>query len=349
MKRNGNQPANRRRWLIAGVVALGLALLLWPSLQRLSYNAWLGAVASGLCFSFVAVGVYISFRVLNFPDLTVDGSLPLGAAVSAAMILNGSPPGLTLLAAGAAGALAGVATALIATRLHIHSLLASILTTTALFSINLHIMGKSNIPLLNEETIFTPFYPPVAGLLETWGGAELARYASNLLTILLVGLLAAVVKLLFDWLMRTEVGLGLQATGSNPQMVRALGTNTDWMYILGLAIGNGLVGLSGAVFAQYQGFADINMGTGLIIAGLAAVILGETLFQPRRMATATLAVIAGMVIYRLAIAAALNISVALPSGQTLKVDPLDIKLATALLVLTALWLTRFQNQTKRTG
>lgn len=333
-----------KRWLpIAAAIGL-LAILLAPSLQRLSYNVWLGAIAAGLAFSFVAIGTMLSFRVLNVPDLTLDGSLPLGAAISASMIMAGYDPFLSLLAASLAGALAGVTTALITTRLHIHSLLASILTTTALFSINLHIMGKSNIPLLDARTIFTPFAGPFQQLMRSWGGETLGRSANNLLAILLLGLLVLVIKLAFDWFMRTEIGLALRATGSNPQMVRSLGINTDRMIILGLAIGNGLVGLSGAIFAQYQGFADINMGMGLIIAGLAAVILGEVFFQPRRIVVASSAVILGMVIYRLAIAAALNISFPLPGGVTLRIDPLDIKLATAVLVLAALGLTRWQNK-----
>jgi len=321
---------------LALVVLLFVAALA-PSLGRLSYNAWLGAAATGLSFSFVALGVWLSFRILDVPDLTLDGSLPLGAAVSAALILQGWHPAWTLLIAALAGGLAGVVTALITTRLHIHSLLASILTTTALFSINLHIMGRSNIPLLNEPTIFTGFSAALHGWLAALGGVELSRYANNLLAIGMVGLLVVLVKLLFDWLMRTEIGLALKATGDNRQMMRALGINPDWMILLGLGLANALVGLSGAIFAQYQGFADINMGVGLIIAGLAAVILGETFFRPRRVATASLAVVLGMVIYRLAITAALNVSIPLPGGGALHIDPLDVKLATALLVLVALW------------
>jgi putative ABC transport system permease protein len=295
----------------------------------------------------VAVGVYLSFRVLDYPDLTIDGSLPLGAAVAASMITAGWSPYLTLPAAALAGALAGLATALIATRLRIHSLLASILTTTALFSINLHIMGRSNIPLLNEPTIFTRLTPLVRGLLVAAGGAEAARYTSNLTAILLVGLMVLAIKIMIDGFMRTEIGLGLQAAGNNPQMARAVGIPTDNMALLGLALSNALVGLSGAIFAQYQGFADINMGMGLIIAGLAAVILGETFFRPRSVPAATTAAILGMLIYRLVIAAALNIAVPLPGGGALRIDPLDVKLATALLVLAALWLTRLQKGAKR--
>ncbi len=240
------------------------------------------------------------------------------------------------------GALAGTATALIATRLRIHSLLASIITATALLSINLRIMGRSNVPLLDEELIFTPLVVPFRGLMLDMGGDPLARLAKNLLNILLVGTLVLVVKVLFDRLMHTEVGFALRATGDNPRMVRSLGTDTDKVIVLGLALSNGLVGVSGAIFAQYQGFADASMGFGLLIAGLAAVILGETLFRPKRLAAATSAVIAGMVIYRLAIAAALSAAIPLPGGESLRIAAQDVKLATAVLVLAALWFTRGQ-------
>lgn len=341
----GSARARRRViWLLVGLAA---AALIAPSLARLSYNAWLGAAAAGLCFAPVAMGVYLSFRVLDYPDLTIDGSLPLGAAVSAAMITSGWDPYYTLPAAALAGSLAGLVTALIATRMRIHSLLASILTTTALFSINLHVMGRSNIPLLNEPTIFARFTPGLKSLLSGAGGPDAVRYTGNLAAIALAGLVVVLIKIVFDWFMRTEYGLGLQAAGNNPQMARALGVPTDRMALFGLALSNALVGLSGAIFAQYQGFADINMGTGLIIAGLAAVILGETFFRPRGVAAATAAVIFGMIIYRLVIAAALNIAVPLPGGETLRIDPLDVKLATSVLVLAALWITRLQKGAKR--
>jgi putative ABC transport system permease protein len=270
--------------------------------------------------------------------------LPLGAAITATLITAGVSPYLTLPIAFAAGAIAGTVTALIATRLRIHSLLASILVTTALFSINLRIMGKSNIPLLNTDTIFTPFEDAWRALMESIGGETLARMSTNLLAILVFLVLVIICKTSLDWFMRTEVGLALRATGDNPQMIRALGANTDTMIILGLALSNGMVGLSGSLIAQYQGFADVNMGIGLIIAGLAAVILGETLFRPKHFATASTAVIIGMILYRIAIAAALTISVPLPNGGTLTIDAQDVKLATAVLVFVALWFTHIQNK-----
>ncbi len=329
-------------------IAIGLFLLLiLPALRNLSFNVWFGSLATGLCFAFVALGVLISFRVLDFPDLTIDGSFPLGAALAAVLISNGVNPLFTLPAAFVGGALAGIATAAIATRLRIHSLLASILVTTALISINLRIMGRSNIPLLNAETIFSPLAKPFRDWLAGWDNPTLLRLSSSLLVILLVGLLVWAVKASFDWLMRTEVGLAMRATGDNSQMIRALGVNTNRLILLGLALSNGLVGLSGAIFAQYQGFADVNMGMGLIIAGLAAVIIGETLLRPQRIARATTAVIIGMVLYRMAIAAALNIQLPLPGGGALRIEAQDVKLATAVLVLLALSLSHKQQQKRK--
>lgn len=340
-----SQPRSKwRQWAVIFVLVGFIVLLIAPSVRQMSFNVWLGAIAAGLGFGFVAMGVYISFRVLDFPDLTIDGSFPLGAALAATLITAGVSPYLTLPVAVAGGALAGVATAVIATRLKIHSLLASILVTTGLISINLRIMGRSNIPLLNEETIFTPFADPFRALLLRVGGEQIARMSNNILAILLFLVATVVVKWLLDYFMHTEVGLTMRATGDNPQMVRALGGNTNRMIILGLAISNGLVGLAGALIAQYQGFADVNMGLGLIIAGLAAVILGETLFRPLTERAATRAVVLGMVIYRIAIAAALTISVPLPWGGSFSVDAQDVKLATALLVLIALWFTHVQKR-----
>jgi putative tryptophan/tyrosine transport system permease protein len=337
------------RGLGTAVFILFLILLFAPSIRTLSFNVWVGSVATGLCLAFVAIGVYITFRILDFPDLTIDGSFPLGAALAATFIVGGGNPYLTLPLAFAGGALAGMATAVIATRLRIHSLLASILTTTALLSINLRIMGQSNIPLLNSSTIFTPLAGPFRQFLAGWSGEALLKIANNLLTVLFVGLIVLVVKLLFDRFMYTEVGLAMRATGDNAQMMRALGTNTNHILVLGLGISNGLVGMSGAIFAQYQGFADVNMGVGLIIAGLAAVIVGETIFRPRHIHSATTAVILGMIIYRLTIAAALNIKLPLPGGEVFRIGAQDVKLATAVLVLIALWMTHAQKNKKRSN
>ncbi|MCB0193938.1 MAG: ABC transporter permease [Anaerolineae bacterium] len=319
-----------------------------------SWNIWLGAVAQGLGYGAVAIGVYLTFRILDFPDLTIDGSFPLGAAISSALIIAGWSAYLSLPVAFIGGALAGVATGLIHTRLNINGLLASILVLTGAFTINLRIMGQSNIPLLEADTVFSPFKPFFRELfIEQWDRAWI-RVHTNILSIVVFLALIIFIKYAVDWFLHTELGLAMRATGDNPQMIRSLGVNTDGMKILGLAISNGLVGLSGALMAQYQGFADVNVGAGLIIAGLAAVIIGETLFRPKSIAGATFAVVAGMIVYRLAIALALIVQIPLPgTEETFKLEATDVKLATALLVLFALAIPQIQRQRqqrrRRTG
>jgi len=291
------------------------------------------------------MGGYLTCRVLNFPDLTIDGSFPLGAAVASAIIVAGGNAYITLPVAFVAGGLAGAATGLIHTRLQINGLLASILVMIGTFTINLRIMGQANIPLLNSETILTPYKPFFRELfIEQWDKAWL-RVHANVLSILVFFILIIVLKLAFDWFLHTEMGLALRATGDNPQMIRALGVNTDRMKILGLALSNGMVGLSGALLAQYQGFADVNAGTGLIIAGLAAVIIGETLLRPKSIAWATTAVVVGMIVYRVAIALALIIEMPIPgTEESFKLEATDVKLATALLVLVALGIPQIQRR-----
>lgn len=270
------------------------------------------AIELGLIYAIMALGVYVTFRILDFPDLTVDGSFTTGAAVAAISITNGVNPYLTFLMAFAAGFLAGVITGLLHTKGRINGLLAGILTQVALYSINLRIMSSPNIPLLGEDTALTPL--KTAGLM---GGAGS------------IGIFAAVAILLslgLVWFLHTDLGLALQATGDNEKMIRSYGVNTDNQKILGLALSNGLVGLCGAVVAQYQGFADIGMGIGLIIAGLASVILGQAILGTRTILVAVLAVILGSVLYRVAI------QLALMAG----LDPNDMKLISAVLVVIAL-------------
>ncbi|MCY4104287.1 MAG: ABC transporter permease [bacterium] len=342
------RPAGRRRSAPAlsralpGAVTGGALAALWFSAGGASSaGVWIGAVALGLCLALVAVGVYITFRVLNFPDLTIDGTYPLGAAVSAVLIVHGFPAWPTLAVAFVAGGCFGALTALLATKLRLHSLLASILVATALFSINLRIQGKANIPLLSETTIFTPISDGARRATVAAFGDGAARHSNNLLTIVLVGLLVVAVKLVFDAFNRSEIGLNLRGTGDNPQMMRTLGRNTDQYVVLGVAISNALVAVAGAIVAQFQGFADVNMGFGLIIAGLASVILGDVVFRPRRVSTGTLSAIAGMILYRTAIAAALVIRVPVPGGESFRLEAGDIKLATAVLVLGMLWFSGF--------
>lgn len=338
-------------WAIVFLLAL-LAFILWePLIERLSqtsWNVWLGALAQGLGFGAVAMGVYLTFRVLDFPDLTIDGSFPLGAALASALIIQGVNAYVTLPLAFVIGALAGVATGLIHTRLNINGLLASILVMTGVFTINLRIMGQANIPLLNANTIFTPVKPFFRDLfIEQWDKAWI-RVHANVMSIIVFFVIILLLKLALDWFLHTELGLALRATGDNAQMIRALGVNTDRMKILGLGLSNGLVGLSGALLAQYQGFADVNSGAGLIIAGLAAVIIGETLFHPKTIAWASFAVVIGMIVYRVAIALALIIEFPIPGlEEPLKLEATDVKLATALLVLIALGIPQIQRRRRQ--
>ena len=281
----------------------------------MSLIAFLGAIETGLLFGLVALGVFLSFRVLNFPDLTVDGSLPLGAAVAATLIVSGWNPYAATFVAMIAGAMAGMVTALLNIRLRILHLLASILTMIGLWTINLRIMGKPNQPLLGEVTIFTPFE-----------GLGLPYYWLNPLVFVVIVVAA---KLLVDAFLASEVGLSMRATGVNPRMARAQGIRTGVMILSGMAISNALVALAGALFAQVQGAADISMGVGVIVVGLAAVIVGEAVMSTRTIFLATLACIAGSIIYRLVIVVALN-------ADFIGLQAQDLKLITAVLVVLAM-------------
>jgi putative ABC transport system permease protein len=332
----------RSRLALILVVALPILLALQALGVTNSLGIWLGAVATGLCLALIGVGVYITFRILDFPDLTIDGTFPLGAAISATMITAGYSPWLTLPVASLAGAVFGACTAVIATKFRIHSLLASIIVATGLLSINLRIMGRSNIPLLNTASIFSAFSDPFKAFLVMRFGEGAARHANNLLAIIVVGLIVILCKLAFDAFSQTEVGMAMRATGDNAKMIKALGRNPDHFLILGVTISNAIVALSGAIMAQFQGFADINMGLGLIIAGLASVIIGETILRPDSIRAATVAAILGMIAYRISIAAALTLRFPLPAGGFIRIEATDVKLATALLVLITLWLTNLR-------
>jgi putative ABC transport system permease protein len=238
----------------------------------------------GLIYSLVALGVLISFRLLRFPDLTVDGSFALGGAVCATLIAHGCNPYLATLAATAAGALAGLATGLLNVKLKIMDLLASILVMTALYSINLRIMSGPNIPLISEPTVFTSLQP-----------AALTNYDYVFRPLLLM-VIVVVGKLLLDAFFATQRGLAIRATGSNPRMARAQGINTGAAVLLGMAVSNALVSLAGALFAQSQGGSDSSMGIGTIVIGLAAVIVGESILPSRRLTLATLAVVLGAIV-----------------------------------------------------
>lgn len=257
----------------------------------------------------------ISFRMLNFPDLTVDGSFPLGGAVAATLISAGVDPFTSTLAATVAGALAGAITGWLNVRLKIMDLLASILMMIALYSVNLRIMGKPNVPLINNATVFTVLQPP-----------GLSDYVSRPLLLLV---LVIVIKFILDWFFSTQMGLAMRATGSNPRMARSQGVATGNMILGGMAISNALVALAGALFAQSQGGSDISMGIGTIVIGLAAVIVGESVMPSRRLVIVTLAVIVGAVLYRFFIALALN-------ADFIGLQAQDLNLVTAVLVTIAL-------------
>lgn len=274
-----------------------------------------GALEIGLIFGLVALGVLISFRILRFPDLTVDGSFPLGGATAATLISMGWDPFSATLVATFAGALAGMVTGFLNIKLKIMDLLASILMMIALYSINLRIMGRPNVPLITEPTVFSILQP-----------GALADYVARPL-ILIVVVIAA--KLVLDWYFSTQTGLAMRATGSNPRMARSHGVATGTMVLVGMAISNALCALAGALFAQSQGGADISMGIGTIVIGLAAVIVGESILPSRRMMIITLSVIVGAVLYRFFIALALN-------ADFLGLKAQDLNLVTAVLVTVAL-------------
>lgn len=264
-----------------------------------------GSLESGMIYAIMALGVYITFRILNFPDLTVDGSFTTGGAIAAVMITGGGSPVIATIAAFFGGLIAGVCTGLLHTKGKINALLAGILMMIALYSINLRIMDKSNIPMLGMDTLLTNV---------------------KLLTVLPIAVL--VIKLALDWFLRTDIGLALRATGDNPRMIRSFGVNTDNTIIIGVSLSNGLVALSGALIAQYSAFTEITMGVGMIVIGLASVIIGEALFGARTVVRATLAVALGAVVYRLIVALALRVGV----------EATDMKLMTALIVIIALTL-----------
>lgn len=287
----------------------------------MSQIAFLGAVELGLVYAFVGIGVYLAFRVLDFPDLTVDGSFPLGAAVAGVLIVSGIDPWSASLAAILAGACAGLVTATLNQRFGILHLLASILTMIALFSINLRVMGRPNIALINQPTILSPFY-----------GLGLPDHYVRPLVVLVLVVVAVILVARF---LNSDFGLAMRATGVNPRMARAQGVSTGVHIYVGMALANGLVGLAGALFAQTNGFADVTTGIGTIVVGLAAVIVGETLFRPRFVIWALIGCVVGSVLYRIAIQFAL-------SADAIGLQASDLNLVTAILVAVALILPRLR-------
>jgi putative ABC transport system permease protein len=275
---------------------------------KLSLSFWLGIIQQGLLFGVMGLGIYLTFRVLNYADLSVEGTFTLGAAVVCTTIIKGFDPLAGTILAVIAGALAGTITGILHTRFKITPLLSGILTMTALYSINLRIMGKANISLLRQETLIT--------YIQGWG---LDKNSA----VLVLGLLTAALVLIgLNYFLKTELGLALRATGDNEQMIRSLGVNTDLAKVFGLALSNALVALSGALIAQLNNFADANMGLGMLVIGLASVIIGEVLFGANAFPRALVAVVLGSTAYRLIIGIALIIG--LPAT--------DLKLVSAILV-----------------
>ncbi|WP_054025328.1 ABC transporter permease [Bacillus sp. FJAT-28004] len=263
-----------------------------------------GAIESGLLYALMALGVYITFRILDFPDLTVDGSFTTGAAIGTVMTVNGTAPWIAVLCAFVGGAIAGTCTGLLHTKGKINGLLSGIIMMIALYSINLRILGKPNVSLRGQENLF-----------------------SNVSTLIVMIVFVIVVKLVLDLFFRTDLGLSLRATGDNSRMIRSFGANTDITTIFGVALSNSLVATSGALVAHYNKYADNSMGIGMIVIGLASVIIGEAVFGSRTIFRATLAVILGSIIYRIIYAFALRVE---------WLDASDMKLITAVIIIFAL-------------
>jgi putative ABC transport system permease protein len=292
----------------------------------------IGALTIGFILALLALGVYISFRIFDFADMSGEGTITLGASVSAVMLVNGCDPVVATLAAPLAGAVAGAITGIIATRFHINRLLSGILTMTALYSVNLRIMGKSNVPLMHGKNLIA-----TAG---NWGESLVGRPAlfiagwevpaRDAVLLLVVPALILVLCLLLYVFFRTDLGTSMRATGDNAQMIRAVGVDDSLMIILGLAVSNGLIALAGSLLAQYQGFADVQMGIGMVVWGLASVIIGEALVGTRQLGFALIGAIMGSVLFRLLVAIALRWGL----------NPNDLKLITAGFVFLALILPK---------
>ncbi|MCR6545761.1 ABC transporter permease [Dehalobacterium formicoaceticum] len=275
-------------------------------------SIFLGTVEQGLLWSLMVLGIYMTYRVLDYADLTVEGSFTLGAAMAARLIFDGYDPVLATLLAIFSGAIAGVITGILHTQFRIAPLLSGILSMIALYSINLRIMGKANISLLRLDTVISKI--TAMGVPEDW-------------SVLVMGIFVAAAVVVILWLfLNTEIGLAMRATGDNPQMIRSLGANTNVMKIIGLSLSNALVALSGALVAQYQNFADVGMGIGTIVVGLASVIIGEVLFGTKSVIRTLIAVVLGSLVYRMVVAGVLQMGL----------NPNDLRLLTALIVTLAL-------------
>lgn len=291
------------------------------------FNVNIGSIGQGLSYSLVGVAVFLTFRILDFPDLSVDGSFPIGGAVCATMIVAGTQAEVSLLAAFFAGAMTGLVTALINQLFNIEGLLASIIVITGAYTITLRIMDSSNLPLMGERTILTPYQRPMrAWIVETLGD-EARRQSNNLVEIIVFSVVVISTILILNWFMHTELGLAIRASGRNSQMVRALGMDHRVMVVMVLMISNGLAGMAGALAVQQLGFADVALGFGVIIRGLAAVMIGEVLLSPKTIGQRILASAIGMVVFDVSRAWVFT-ALDLPTS--------DIRLVSAIVVLAAL-------------
>jgi putative ABC transport system permease protein len=288
----------------------------------------IGSLTLGFILALLALGVHISFYIFDFPDMTAEGSITLGAAVAAVLLAKGCHPLLATPAAFFVGGMAGAVTGIQAMKFKINKLLAGIMTMTALYSVNLRIMGRSNIPLMNEKTLVTEVESLSRRLLGT-STINLLHWevsSRDVGQLALCPLLIALVALILYFFFRTNLGTAMRATGDNAQMIRAQGVDDGTMIILGLAVSNGLIALSGALLAQYQGFADVQMGIGMVVWGLASVIIGEALVGTRDLGYTITGAVMGSVLFRLLVAIALRWGM----------NPNDLKLTTALFVFLAL-------------
>ena len=315
------------------------------------FTALFGSVEQGIIYAIMALGVYLTFRVLDFPDLTVDGSFVTGAATAATMIVLGYNPILATLVATVAGFIAGCMTGILHTKGKINPLLSGILMMIALYSINLRIMGitsdtgvtRPNIPLLNTDTVFSMFdsFWSNLGIDSVFSSALTAMGLKSVPStwgiLVLMLIVTFIIKLIVDWFLKTEVGLAIRATGDNKRMIRSFSANTDSLIILGLGISNAMVALAGALIAQYTKFADVGLGIGMIVVGLASVIIGEAIFGTKSIVRTTFAVVAGAIVYRLIYALALRVG---------WLDTGDMKLITAIIVILALVIPQLLNKQK---
>jgi putative ABC transport system permease protein len=289
----------------------------------------IGAATISLILALLALGVFISFRIFSFPDITADGSVTLGASIAAVLLASGTPPWLATLAGGGGGMVAGAVTGILHTKFKINGLLAGILVMTALYSVNLHVMGKSNLPLLGVSSLATQVE---ALAMWTLGGAATINVAGwelsgrDLAMLLLAFVVVVIVATALYAFLRTNLGTAMRAAGNNDQMIRALGVNVGNMIVVGLALSNGLIGLSGALLAQYQGFADVQMGIGMVVWGLASVIIGEALVGTKQFGWVIVGAVMGSLLFRLLVAIALRAGL----------NPNDLKLITASFVFVAL-------------